>query len=91
MFHYKTKGTCSREILFDIEDGMVKEASFVGGCMGNTSGISQLVRNRSVDEIISLLEGIECGSRGTSCPDQLAHALKLYKKNGEEQEKKQEE
>lgn len=90
MFHYKTKGTCSREILLDIEDGMLKEASFEGGCMGNTSGISQLVRNRSVDEIIGLLEGIECGSRGTSCPDQLAQALKTYKKNGEEQEKKQE-
>lgn len=81
MFRYKTKGTCSREILFDIEDGMIKEVQFVGGCMGNTTGISALVKNRPVDEVISLLKGIDCGGRGTSCPDQLANALIQCKMN----------
>lgn len=81
MFRYKTKGTCSREILFDIEDGIIKEVQFVGGCMGNTTGISALVKNRPVDEVISLLKGIDCGGRGTSCPDQLANALIQSKMN----------
>ena len=81
MFRYKTKGTCSREIIFDIEDGVIKEVQFVGGCMGNTTGISALVKNRPVDEVISLLKGIDCGGRGTSCPDQLANALIQCKMN----------
>ena len=81
MFRYKTRGTCSREILFDIEDGVIKEVQFVGGCMGNTTGISALVKNRPVDEVISLLKGIDCGGRGTSCPDQLANALIQCKMN----------
>jgi len=80
MFHYITQGTCSREIILDIEDGLVKDVQFVGGCMGNTSGIASLARDRSADELIERLEGIQCGARGTSCPDQLAQALKLYLK-----------
>lgn len=78
MYSYNTRGTCSRKILFDIEDGIIKEVSFVGGCMGNTQGVAKLAQGRPVDEIINILEGIDCGGRGTSCPDQLAKALKIY-------------
>ena len=85
MYRYKTKGTCSREIIFDIENDTIKDVSFVSGCMGNTAGVAQLAKNRSVDEVISLLEGIDCGGRGTSCPDQLAQALKRYKEKYSEQ------
>ena len=79
MYRYKTRGTCSQEILFDIEDDLIKEVQFVKGCMGNTAGVARLCENRPVDEVIALLEGIDCGGRGTSCPDQLAQALKLYR------------
>lgn len=80
MFRYKTKGTCSREIILDIEDDIIKEARFVGGCMGNTIGVAKLVENRSIYDVIDLLTGIDCGGRGTSCPDQLAKALNEYRK-----------
>ena len=86
MYRYKTKGTCSREIIFDIEDDIIKEVSFVKGCMGNAIGVGQLAKNRPVDEVISLLEGIDCGGRGTSCPDQLAQALKRYKEKYSEEQ-----
>ena len=79
MFRYKTKGTCSREIIFDIEDDIIKEVKFVKGCMGNAIGVGQLAKNRPVDEVITLLEGIDCGGRGTSCPDQLCRALEKLK------------
>ncbi|MDD7113411.1 MAG: TIGR03905 family TSCPD domain-containing protein [Lachnospiraceae bacterium] len=79
MYSYKTTGTCSREIQFDVENNIIKEVRFIGGCMGNTLGISALVKGRDIDEIIQLLKGIDCGGRGTSCPDQLAHALTAYK------------
>ncbi|MDO4978274.1 MAG: TIGR03905 family TSCPD domain-containing protein [Eubacteriales bacterium] len=79
MYRYKTKGTCSREIIFDVVDDKISEISFVGGCMGNTMGVATLVNGRPVDEIIDLLQGIDCGGRGTSCPDQLAKALIAYK------------
>lgn len=79
MYSYKTKGTCSREIQFDVENDQIKEVRFIGGCMGNTQGISALVKGRNIDEIIDLLKGIDCGGRGTSCPDQLALALTAYK------------
>ena len=78
-FTYKTKGTCSREIGFDIEGNIVKNVSFFMGCNGNTQGISKLVEGMTVDEVIKRLEGIDCGGRGTSCPDQLAKALKEAK------------
>ena len=79
MYSYKTRGTCSREIQFDVENDQIKEVRFIGGCMGNTQGISALVNNRNIDEVIDLLKGIDCGGRGTSCPDQLALALTAYK------------
>ncbi len=75
-YSYKTKGVCSRQINFEIEDGIIKEIKFIGGCHGNTQGVAALAKGRTVQEIIDLLEGIDCGGRGTSCPDQLAKALK---------------
>ena len=72
---YKTNGTCSRQLLFDVEDGKVKNVKFIGGCSGNLQGISRLVEGKDVNEVISLLSGIRCRA-GTSCPDQLAQALK---------------
>ena len=71
---YKTHGTCSREIIIDIdpENGTITDAKFVGGCSGNTQGVCALVRGMRVEEAISRLEGIRCGMKQTSCPDQLA-------------------
>ena len=75
-YEYKTKGTCSQRILFNIEDGKVTNVQFVGGCHGNLQGIAKLVEGMDVDEVISRLEGIRCGMKPTSCPDQLSKALK---------------
>jgi uncharacterized protein (TIGR03905 family) len=75
-YEYTTKGTCSRSILFDVEDGKVKNVQFIGGCNGNLKGIAALVEGLSVEEVISRIEGITCGMKSTSCPDQLAQALK---------------
>ncbi len=73
---YTTKGTCSKAIDFDIVDGVVRNVSFTGGCNGNTQGVSALVEGMPVEEVVKRLEGIKCGPRPTSCPDQLAKALK---------------
>lgn len=73
---YKTKGTCSQMIDFNIVDGKVTEVKFVGGCNGNLQGISKLVEGQTPEEVIAKLEGIKCGFKNTSCPDQLAQALK---------------
>lgn len=81
MYQYKTKGTCSKEILFDVENGKVKNVQFIGGCNGNLQGIGILVDGMDVDTVISKLEGVSCGGRPTSCPDQLAQALKQAKEN----------
>lgn len=78
-FEYKTKGTCSQHILFEIEDDKIKNVQFIGGCNGNLKGISSLVDGMSVDEVIARVEGIHCGMKQTSCPDQLAQALKAAK------------
>lgn len=73
---YKTKGTCSRQIEITLsEDGTVVDAVFVGGCSGNTQGISSLVRGMKAEEVVKRLSGIKCGFKPTSCPDQLAIAL----------------
>ena len=72
---YKTQGTCSTNIELNVEDGVVKEAAFWGGCNGNLQGISRLVRGMKVEEVIAKLEGVRCGGRPTSCPDQLCRAL----------------
>ena len=73
---YKTKGVCSSNIEFEVEDGIVKKVAFIGGCNGNTKGISALVEGMKVEDVIARLEGIRCGMKNTSCPDQLAKALK---------------
>ena len=78
-YKYKTQGTCSREISFEVEDGKVKNVSFFGGCNGNLKGIGSLVEGMEVDEVIKKLEGIKCGFKQTSCTDQLAKALKEIK------------
>ena len=80
-YEYKTKGTCSQTILFEIEDETVKNVQFIGGCNGNLQGISKLVEGMNVDEVISRIEGIRCGMKPTSCPDQLATALKQVKES----------
>ena len=77
---YATNRTWSREIDFEVDNNnIVTSCEFIGGCMGNTQGVARLVVGRSVDDVIKTLEGINCGNRGTSCPDQLAQALKAYK------------
>ncbi|MCM1287498.1 MAG: TIGR03905 family TSCPD domain-containing protein [Clostridium sp.] len=73
---YKTSGTCSQAINFDIVDGKVTGVKFIGGCNGNTQGISRLVEGMPVTEVIKRLEGTKCGFKETSCPDQLAKALR---------------
>ena len=74
MMTYKTTGTCSRAINYEVENGIVTKCAFEGGCPGNTQGVAKLVIGRKVEEVISLLKGIQCRN-GTSCPDQLAKAL----------------
>lgn len=75
-YNYIPKGICPRQIQVEVEDGIVKNVKFVGGCSGNTQGIGALVRGMKVDEVIERLEGIRCGAKSTSCPDQLAKSLK---------------
>lgn len=81
MYSYKTKGTCSTEITFSIENDIIKEVNFLRGCEGNLQGISRLVEGMNVEDAINKLHGIDCRGRGTSCPDQLAKALKEWKEN----------
>lgn len=72
---YKTKGTCSRMVIVEVEDGVVTDCSFVGGCAGNTVGVATLVKGMKAEDAISRLKGIRCGFKNTSCPDQLARAI----------------
>lgn len=78
-YSYQTKGTCSREILFEVEEGIVKNVQFIGGCNGNLKGIGALVEGMKLEDVIIRLEGTTCGPKSTSCPDQLAQALKKAK------------
>lgn len=75
-YEYTPKGVCSRKMIIEIDDGIVTDVQIMGGCNGNLKGISSLVKGMPVDEVIKRLEGISCGFKGTSCPDQLAQALK---------------
>lgn len=75
-YQYKTHGVCSRSIAFDIEDGRVKNVRFEGGCSGNTQGVARLVDGMPAEEAVRRLEGIRCGFKSTSCPDQLARAIR---------------
>ena len=76
---YKTRGVCSRQINFEINNGKLSHVTFIGGCNGNLQGIGRLVEGMDIDEAIRRLDGIHCGMKATSCPDQLARALKEYK------------
>ena len=78
-FMYKTKGTCSSEIMITIDGDTVKNVTYFGGCSGNTQGVAVLSRGKTADELISALSGIRCGFKPTSCPDQLAKALKMIR------------
>lgn len=78
-YTYKTKGTCSQMISFQVEDNKVTDVKFFGGCNGNLKGIAALVEGMDIDQVIERVEGIKCGMKSTSCPDQLAKALKAAK------------
>ena len=81
MMRYRTRGTCSQEIYFDIVDNKVYNVQFLGGCNGNLKGIAALVEGMDIDDVITRVEGVTCGMKKTSCPDQLAQALKAAKEN----------
>ncbi len=76
---YTPEGVCSRQMELEVEEGIIKNVKIVGGCAGNTQGVSRLLVGMSVDEAIERLKGIRCGFKSTSCPDQLARALEKYK------------
>ncbi len=78
-FTYKTNGVCSRSIDIEVEDNVIKSVSFLGGCNGNLKGIGELVKGMRVDDVIERLENVKCGFKNTSCPAQLAEALKKHK------------
>ena len=80
-YTYNTVGTCSKQIILEVEDDILQSVEFIGGCNGNLKGISSLCKGMKVDDIIKRLEGIHCGFKSTSCPDQLAKALKSYKED----------
>lgn len=80
-YHYNTRGTCSRAIDLEIEDGIIKSVNFIGGCAGNTAGIAKIVEGMPVENVIEKFSGIRCGFKNTSCPDQLAQALKEATEN----------
>lgn len=73
---YRTKGVCSQAISVEVENDVVQSVEFIGGCSGNTQGVARLVEGMKVDDAIAKIEGIKCGPRSTSCPDQLAKALR---------------
>ncbi len=83
VFTYKTNGTCSTAIDIEIEDDTVKSVTYHNGCNGNLKGISSLVKGMKIDSVIEKLEGIRCGFKPTSCPDQLARALKKYREENQ--------
>ena len=78
-YRYIPQGVCSMQMVFEIENEIIKSLKIIGGCPGNTVGVSKLVQGRKIDEVIEMLKGIPCGMRGTSCPDQVAKALEEYK------------
>lgn len=80
-YRYKPNGVCSYEMIIEVEEDIVKKVTIVGGCAGNTVGVSKLVEGMKIDDVIKRLKGIPCGHKGTSCPDQLARALEEIKNN----------
>lgn len=80
VYEFTPRGVCSQRMLIDVEDGIVRDLKVIGGCNGNLQGISSLVKGMKIDDVIERLNGISCGNKGTSCPDQLAQALKEISK-----------
>ena len=80
-YRYTPTGVCSREMIIETDGDIVKKVTIIGGCHGNTQGVSRLVEGMKIDEVIKRLKGILCGNKGTSCPDQLAKALEKMKEN----------
>ncbi len=78
-YRYKPQGVCSNEMIIELDGDVIKSVKIISGCPGNTVGVSKLVEGRKIDEVINTLKGIQCGLRGTSCPDQLARALEEIK------------
>lgn len=78
-YEYTPKGVCARAIEIDVTDGIINSVKFHGGCSGNSKGVANLCKGRAVNDVIQTLDGINCGMKGTSCPDQLAKALKAIK------------
>lgn len=79
-FEYTPRGVCSMKMIFDIEENIIKKLTIIGGCPGNTVGVSKLVEGKNIQQVIEMLKGIPCGSKGTSCPDQVSKALEEYQK-----------
>ena len=79
-FKYIPNGVCAREMIFSIDNNIIIDAKTIGGCPGNSQGVSSLIKGMNLDEVITKLKGINCANRGTSCPDQIARALEQYKK-----------
>ncbi len=79
-YRYRPQGVCSTEIIVDVENNIIKDLQVINGCNGNLKGISSLVKGMTLDEVISRLRGINCGMKGTSCPDQIAIALEKIKR-----------
>ena len=77
-YTYKPTGVCSKEMIFELEDGVIQDLQVIGGCNGNLKGISALVKGQMIQDVVNRLEGIQCGMKQTSCPDQIAKALKSY-------------
>ena len=79
MFEYSPKGVCSSKMIFNIEGDIIKDIKIIGGCPGNGLGVKALIQNQKIDDVINKLDGIRCGFKNTSCPDQISMALKEYK------------
>ena len=79
IFEYSPKGVCSSKMIFKIDNNTIIDVKIIGGCPGNSLGVSALVKNQKIDDIINKLDGIRCGFKNTSCPDQISNALKEYK------------
>jgi len=80
-FEYIPQGVCSKKMIFDVEGDIVKDVKIIGGCPGNSLGVSMLVKDRHIDEVINKLKDIRCGFKSTSCPQELAKGLQQYKNN----------
>ncbi|MCI8352527.1 MAG: TIGR03905 family TSCPD domain-containing protein [Clostridia bacterium] len=80
-YRYRTSGVCSQEMIIEIEKDIIKKVTIIGGCAGNTKGVSKLVEGMKIDDVIEKLKGIPCGSKKTSCPDQLAKALEQIRES----------